>query len=45
MNQEVEKQTAITYYAEKHGVEPIKPRFKNKVICGHGMANILKVIS
>jgi len=41
MNQEIEKQTAISKYAEKYGVEPLKPRYKNQVICGNGMANIL----
>ena len=45
MNQEIEKQTAITRYAEKYGVEPIKPRYKNRVICGYGMSNILNKLS
>jgi hypothetical protein len=45
MNQEIEKQTAITRYAERNGVIPLKPRFKNKVICGFGMSNILNKLS
>jgi hypothetical protein len=42
LNQEHEQQTAITYYAEKHGVEPLKARYNNKVIVGRGMSEILK---
>lgn len=40
MNYEVEKQTAITKFAEINGVIPIKPRYNNKVILGIGMSSI-----
>jgi len=40
MNSELEKQTAITKFAESNGVIPIKPRINNKVILGIGMSSI-----
>lgn len=36
MNQELESQTAITKFAEKNGVIPLKPRINNKIILGIG---------
>jgi len=43
MNQEEEQQTAITKYAEKYGIMPLKSRYRNRVICGLGKSNILNL--
>lgn len=43
MNHEIEKQTAITKFAELHGIIPIKPRINNRIL-GRGMSNLSKIV-